>query len=46
VEAVEQLQREKDPAEVRSGIKELLDKYGQYINLSSTAMSVSFFCYS
>ncbi|KAI6184702.1 Regulator of G-protein signaling rgs-3 [Aphelenchoides bicaudatus] len=38
VEAIEQLQREKDPENIRNGIKELLDKYGQYINLSSTAM--------
>jgi hypothetical protein len=44
IEAIEQLNKEKDHTKIRNGIRELLDKYGQYINLSSTAMGVSSFC--
>jgi len=43
VEEVEKMKREKQPEKIRQGIKMLLDKYGQYINLSSVAMSVCFF---
>ncbi|CAK5080482.1 unnamed protein product [Meloidogyne enterolobii] len=39
VEEVEKMKREKQPEKIRQGIKMLLDKYGQYINLSSVAMS-------
>lgn len=42
VEAIEQLNKEKDSVKIRGGIKDLLDTYGQYINLSSKAMTVSF----
>lgn len=41
VEEVDKLRKEKDTEKVREGIKDLLDKYGSYINLSSAAMSVS-----
>jgi hypothetical protein len=43
VEAIEQLNKEKDATKIRNGIKELLDTYGQYINLSSIAMGVGYF---
>jgi hypothetical protein len=36
------MKKEKQPEKIRQGIKILLDKYGQYINLSSVAMSVCF----
>ncbi|KAI6196331.1 hypothetical protein M3Y94_01096400 [Aphelenchoides besseyi] len=39
VDSVDTLNKEKDPAKIREGIKELLDTYGQYINLSSGAMA-------
>ncbi|KAI6189325.1 Regulator of G-protein signaling rgs-3 [Aphelenchoides fujianensis] len=39
VEAVDQLNKEKDPAKIREGIKSLLEQYGEYVNLSSTAMA-------
>lgn len=40
VEDVEKLKKEKDAIKLRDGILELLDKYGQYVNLSSVAMQV------
>ncbi|KAI6171761.1 Peptidase M23 domain-containing protein [Aphelenchoides besseyi] len=39
VDSVDALNKEKNPAKIREGIKELLDTYGQYINLSSGAMA-------
>ncbi|KAI1710080.1 regulator of G protein signaling domain-containing protein [Ditylenchus destructor] len=39
VEELDKLKKEKDPAKVRDGINELLERYGNYINLSSVAMA-------
>jgi hypothetical protein len=40
VEEVEKMKKEKQPEKIRQGIKSLLERYGQFINLSSVAMSV------
>jgi hypothetical protein len=42
VEAIEELKNEQDTEKISTGIKNLLDDYGQYINLSSGAMTVSY----
>ena len=37
---MDKLRKEKNVEKIREGIKDLLDKYGSYINLSSVAMGV------
>ncbi|KAF7637954.1 hypothetical protein Mgra_00002657 [Meloidogyne graminicola] len=41
IEEIEKMKKEKQPEKIRQGIKILLDKYGQYINLSSVAMKAT-----
>lgn len=41
IEEIEKMKKEKQPEKIRHGVRHLLEKYGQYINLSSVAMSVS-----
>ncbi|CAD5213960.1 unnamed protein product [Bursaphelenchus xylophilus] len=40
VEAIEELEKDKDGKHIRDGIKDLLNNYGSYINLSSKAMAM------